>query len=80
MPGDLRMTKGEMALGLTSGRRLIQEEWAHPLEILWVDELVADGVAAVTPWKYDSNFQCERRNVTGAPVETPGDDGSDANG
>ena len=53
-----------MRQGLARGRRLTQEEWAHPDEIRFVDELVAEGAAAVTEWKYHDNFQCERRYVT----------------
>lgn len=69
MPGDLRMTKDEIRQGLAQGRRLIQEEWAHPLEKQWVDELVAEGIAAATPFTYVENFQCERRIVTAAPPQ-----------
>lgn len=59
------MTKGEMALGLASGRRLIQEEWSKPEEIQAVDELGAEGLATVGPWEYKDGFQCERRVITG---------------
>jgi hypothetical protein len=57
--GELKMTKDEMARGLAAGRTLTQEEWAHPSERAWVDELVAAGSAIATPWKYRDNFQCE---------------------
>lgn len=73
MPGELRMTKEEMRAGLAAGRRLSQEEWAHPLEKQWVDELVAEGAAQATPWEYSGNFQCECRTVTG--LLTGGDHG-----
>lgn len=71
MPGELRMTKEEIRIGLAQGRRLVQEEWAHPLEKQWVDELVAEGAAKATPFTYIPNFQCARRLVTGAPPEAP---------
>lgn len=60
-----KMTKGEMAEGLARGRTLIQEEWASPQEIKWVDELITEGKAKATPWEYKDSFQCERRRVTG---------------
>lgn len=67
MPGALRMTKDEMREGFKRGRTLTQEEWAHPDEIKWLDELVAEGAAKVTkPWGYHDNFQCSVRKVTGA--------------
>lgn len=65
MPGELQITKEEMEVGLASGRALIQEEWAHPQEIAWVDELVAEGKAVAGPWEYKHCFQCERRRITG---------------
>ena len=65
MPGELRMTKEEMRQGFARGRSLTQEEWAHPSEIQWVDELIAEGAATATPWQYKDDFQCERRRVTG---------------
>jgi hypothetical protein len=69
MPGELRMTKEQMREGFTRGRQLTQEEWAHPSEIQWVDELVAEGVATVTaPWEYKDGFQCSRRRITGNAV------------
>lgn len=68
MSGELRMTKEEMRTGLAQGRRLVQEEWAHPLEKRWVDELVAEGAANATPFTYIPNFQCARRIVSGAPT------------
>jgi hypothetical protein len=65
MPGQLRMTKEEMREGFAQGRTLTQEEWAHPSEIKWVDELIAEGVAKVTaPWEYKDKFQCSRRRIT----------------
>jgi hypothetical protein len=65
MPGELRMTKEDMRAGFARGRTLTQEEWAHPSEIKWVDELIAEGAATSTPWEYKDGFQCERRRVTG---------------
>lgn len=66
MPGELRMTKSDMEEGFKLGRTLTQEEWAHPQEIKWLDELIAEGKAEVTaPWEWKDNFQCERRRVTG---------------
>jgi hypothetical protein len=64
MGGPLRITKNEISIGLKAGRRLIQEEWAHPDEIRFVDELVADGIADAGLWEYRDGFQCERRVVT----------------
>lgn len=63
MSGPLRMTKDEIRTGLLAGRRLMQEEWAHPDEIRFVDELVKEGVAEATPWSYSDNFQCKGRTV-----------------
>ena len=61
------MTREEMVNGFAAGRHLTQEEWAHPQEIAWVDELVAEGKArVVAPWEYRDGFQCERRIVQGA--------------
>lgn len=60
------MTKAEMVAGLAAGRTLIQEEWADPLEIALVDELVREGNAVATPWEWRENFQCERRRITPA--------------
>lgn len=66
MPGELKMTKEQMREGFAQGRTLTQEEWCHPSEILWLDELIAEGVATVTaPWEYKDTFQCARRRVTG---------------
>lgn len=65
MPGELKMRKEEMREGFARGRTLVQEEWAHPLERQWVDELIAEGAATAGPWEYKDNFQCERRRVTG---------------
>lgn len=66
MHGELTMTKEQMREGFAKGRTLIQEEWSHPSEIKWVDELITEGAAKITaPWKYKDNFQCERRKVTG---------------
>lgn len=60
------MTKEQMREGFAMGRTLTQEEWSHPAEIKWVDELVAEGVAIITaPWEYKDNFQCMRRRITG---------------
>ncbi len=60
------MTKDEMAVGFSQGRRLIQEEWSAPDEIKAVDECIADGKCAVEDdWRYHDNFQCERRIVVG---------------
>ena len=67
MPGELQITKDEMATGLAAGRTLIQEEWAPPLARQWVDELIAEGKAVATAWEYHANFQCERRRITRAP-------------
>ena len=64
-PGPLKMSREEMVAGFARGHRLIQEEWAHPQEIKWVDELIAEGKATATPWEYKDGFQCERRVVTG---------------
>lgn len=65
MPGELKMTKDEMRDGFKQGRTLIQEEWAHPSEKQWMDELITEGAATATPWEYKDNFQCERRRITG---------------
>jgi len=65
MVAPICMTKEQMAAGFARGRSLIQEEWANPAEIKWVDELIAEGKAAAEPWKYHENFQCEKRRVTG---------------
>lgn len=66
MPGELKMTKDQMRDGFAKGRTLTQEEWAHPSEVKWIDELIAEGAATVTaPWEYKDNFQCSRRKVTG---------------
>lgn len=59
-----QMTKEEMRIGLGKGWRLCQEEWSTPDEIKWVDELVEEGFAVATPFKYHDNFQCERRYVS----------------
>ena len=63
---DIHMTKAEMMVGFAQGRTLIQEEWAHPQEIAWVDELVAEGKAVAGPWEYRDGFQCERRKIVAA--------------
>lgn len=60
------MTKQEMAASLAAGRKLTQEEWADGSEIDAVDQLVAEGKAHVTGWKWAGNFQCMRRTVIGA--------------
>lgn len=61
------MTKEEMRIGLEQGRQLTQEEWAAEHEIAAVEELKAEGIAIVTPWKYKDNFQCEVRYIRHAP-------------
>lgn len=68
MIAPIEMTKERMIEGFAQGRSLIQEEWANPAEIKWVDELITDGKAAATPWEYKDNFQCERRRITGIKV------------
>jgi len=66
MPGQLTMTKAELEQGFAQGRIATQEEWAHPQEIKWVDELISEGKAEViAPWEYLDTFQCERRRVKG---------------
>lgn len=66
MSGKLCMTKEEMERGFSQGRTLTQEEWAHPQEIAWLDELIAEGKAAVVaPWEYRDGFQGQRRRVSG---------------
>lgn len=57
------MTKEEMKIGLLNGRILNQEEWAEKTEIQAVDELVSEGIAIATEWKYSGNFQCEYRKI-----------------
>ena len=59
------MTKEEMERGLAQGRILTQEEWAHPQEQQWIEELVSEGKATADPWKYKDGFQCEMRRVYG---------------
>ena len=60
------LTKEQMREGFAAGRTLTQEEWAHPDEIKWLDELITEGVARIAaPWEYKDNFQCRRRRVTG---------------
>jgi hypothetical protein len=63
--GELTITKEAMAAGLAAGRTLTQEEWAHPSEKQWADELIAEGKATATQWRYKDNFQCEMRKITG---------------
>lgn len=70
--GPLTMTKEEIAVGLRCGRGLTQEEWAHPDEIRFVDELIAEGIAAASPFEYKDEFQCERRLIWGAEPSTTG--------
>lgn len=66
MPGELTMTRDGLDRGFAEGRSLTQEEWAHPLEAQWIDELIAEGKAEVTDdWRYLDGFQCERRRVKG---------------
>ncbi|MGJ5163214.1 hypothetical protein [Bradyrhizobium sp. HKCCYLR1051] len=66
MTAPICITKDEIAAGLNAGRPLIQEEWANPQEIAWVDELIAEGIAQATPFEWKPGFQCERRIVTRA--------------
>jgi hypothetical protein len=63
--GTLNVTKEEMVEGFARGRVLMQEEWAHPQEIEWVDELISEGIAEATPWEYLDTYQCQRRKITG---------------
>lgn len=63
--GTLKMSREEMVAGFAKGRSLIQEEWAHPMEKQWIEELIAEGKATATPWAYKDGFQCEMRCVTG---------------
>ena len=63
--GELTMSKEEMANGFAKGRTLTQEEWAHPKENEWIEELIKEGKCKATPWKYHDNFQCEMRKVAG---------------
>ena len=68
----IEINKEQMREGFAKGRTLTQEEWAHPDEIKWLDELIAEGVAKVTaPWEYKDNFQCARRRVTGTRSSKP---------
>lgn len=70
MAGPLEMSKEDMERGFANGQTLTQEEWAHPSEIQWADELIAEGKAAVTsPWEYKDGFQCSRRRITGVVNE-----------
>lgn len=74
--GALTMTKVEIERGLAAGRTLIQEEWAHPQEVAWVEELIAEGKAVASPWEYLDTYQCERRRIRGAAERAPhGEDG-----
>ena len=59
------MPKAEMEKGLAEGFSLIQEEYCNPAEIRFVDELICEGKATATDWKYKDNFQCEMRHVYG---------------
>jgi hypothetical protein len=68
MSAPVFMTKDKMSAGLALGKTLIQEEWANPAEITWVDELVAEGAANAEPWVYDDNFQCSKRRIKGVLV------------
>lgn len=63
------MTKQEILIGLKQGRTLIQEEWADPSEIASVDELVAEGLAQATLWKWGDALQCDFRTVTAVEVK-----------
>jgi len=61
MTREINMTKEQMREGFARGKTLVQEEWSNALEIKWVDELIAEGVAAVSaPWEYLDSYQCER--------------------
>mgnify|MGYP003499421023 FL=1 len=63
------MSRDEMEHGFAQGRSLTQEEWAHPDEISWVDNFIAEGRAeVVSDWCYKDGFQCERRIVRGVPT------------
>jgi len=61
----MAMSKEEMRNGLSQGRTLIQEEWADVEEILFVDELIAEGMATATSWEWKDEFQCKRRRTRG---------------
>jgi hypothetical protein len=63
--GAMMINKEEMERGLKAGKTLTQEEWAHPSEIKWVNELVAEGKATATRFAYNANFQCAVRTVRG---------------
>lgn len=63
--GQLCMTKEMLREGFAKGRSCIQEEWAHPLEKQWIEELIAEGACTTTEWEYKDNFQCSMRRVTG---------------
>jgi hypothetical protein len=66
------MTKDQMREGFARGKTLVQEEWANSLEIKWLDELIAEGVATLSaPWDYKDTYQCERRRVTGVAFSRP---------
>jgi hypothetical protein len=70
--GELVMTREELERGFARGRTLTQEEWAHPLERQWIDELIAEGKAKVIDdWRYLDGFQCERRRVQGVQLSPP---------
>lgn len=63
----------EMRRGLSAGRTLIQEEWADPADIARADDLIAEGFAAATPWRWKDNYQCEMRRVyLATPPKTGG--------
>ncbi len=59
------ISREELVQGFAKGRSLIQEDWAHPLEIAWIDELVAEGKVEATKWRYDGELHCDARFVTG---------------
>lgn len=65
MTSPICMTKEQMREVFHRGKTLIQEEWANPSEIQWVDELIAEGTATSTRWEYKDGFQCQRRRITG---------------
>lgn len=55
-----------MEFGFRQGRTLIQEEWAHPKDIIWANELISEGKAIVAvPWTYHEEIQCYQREIRG---------------
>jgi hypothetical protein len=59
------ITSEEMVAGFARGWTIVQEEWAHPDEMRLVNELVEQGKATATPWKYKDGHECRRRKVAG---------------